>query len=54
LDNFVKILEGGVDGLIEYLSAHVITCLVPALVIGEASAVLCPLMMIQKERVYED
>jgi hypothetical protein len=32
--------HGGVDGLIEYLSAHVITCLVPALFIGEASDVL--------------
>jgi uncharacterized membrane protein YraQ (UPF0718 family) len=38
LDTFVEILRAGVDGLIEYLSAHVITCLVPALFIGGAIA----------------
>jgi hypothetical protein len=31
---------GGIDGLVEYLSAHVITCPVPALFIGEPIAVL--------------
>jgi len=40
LDTVVEIREGGVDGLGEYLSAHVITCLVPALVIGRPIAVL--------------
>jgi len=38
LDTFVEILRAGYDGLIEYLSAHVITCLVPALFIGGAIA----------------
>jgi uncharacterized membrane protein YraQ (UPF0718 family) len=38
LDTFIEILRAGVDGLIEYLSAHVITCLVPALFIGGAIA----------------
>ena len=38
MDTFVEILRAGVDGLIEYLSAHVITCLVPALFIGGAIA----------------
>jgi hypothetical protein len=40
LDTFAEILEGSVDGPAEYLSAHVITCLVPALFIGGASDVL--------------
>jgi hypothetical protein len=40
VDTFIDILLGGVDGLIKYLSAHVITCLAPALFIGGASAVL--------------
>ena len=40
MDTFIEILRAGVDGLIEYLSAHVITCLVPALFIGGAIAVL--------------
>ena len=38
MDTFVELLRAGVDGLIEYLSAHVITCLVPALFIGGAIA----------------
>jgi len=39
VDTFVDILRGGVDGFVDYLSAHVITCLVPALFIGGAIAV---------------
>ncbi len=39
MDTFVDILRGGVDGFVDYLSAHVITCLVPALFIGGAIAV---------------
>ncbi|MBN2099010.1 MAG: permease [Dehalococcoidia bacterium] len=38
MDTFLEILRAGIDGLIEYLSAHVITCLVPALFIGGAIA----------------
>jgi uncharacterized membrane protein YraQ (UPF0718 family) len=34
----LDLLRGGRDGLVEYLSAHVITCLVPALFIGGAIA----------------
>jgi len=40
---FLDLLRGGVDGLVEYLSAHVITCLVPALFIGVAIAAGLPL-----------
>jgi hypothetical protein len=36
LDFFVELLRGGVDALAEYLSAHVITCLVPAFFIAGA------------------
>lgn len=38
MDTFIDILRAGYNGLIEYLSAHVITCLVPALFIGGAIA----------------
>jgi len=38
MDILVNILWGGVNGLIDYLSAHVITCLVPALFIAGAIA----------------
>lgn len=36
MDFFVDLLRGGVDALAEYLSAHVITCLVPAFFIAGA------------------
>ncbi len=39
MDYFVDLLQGGVDGLLEYLSAHVLTCLVPAFFIAGAIAV---------------
>ena len=32
----ISILQGGLDGLVEYLSAHVLTCLVPAFFIAGA------------------
>jgi uncharacterized membrane protein YraQ (UPF0718 family) len=35
---FIEILSGGWNGLVSYLSAHVITCLVPALFIAGAIA----------------
>jgi uncharacterized membrane protein YraQ (UPF0718 family) len=35
----VSILQGGLDALLEYLSAHVLTCLVPAFFIAGAIAV---------------
>jgi len=38
MDVFINILLGGWNGLISYLSAHVITCLVPALFIAGAIA----------------
>jgi uncharacterized protein len=38
MDVFINILLGGWNGLINYLSAHVITCLVPALFIAGAIA----------------
>jgi uncharacterized protein len=38
MDILVNILWGGVNGLIDYLSAHVISCLVPALFIAGAIA----------------
>jgi uncharacterized protein len=38
MDLFINILLGGWNGLISYLSAHVITCLVPALFIAGAIA----------------
>ncbi len=39
METFVELLHGGVDGLLEYLSAHVLTCLVPAFFIAGAIAV---------------
>jgi uncharacterized protein len=38
MDVLINILLGGWNGLISYLSAHVITCLVPALFIAGAIA----------------
>lgn len=38
MDIFVELLQAGWNGLLEYLSAHVITCLVPALFIAGAIA----------------
>ncbi len=35
----ISILQGGLNGLIEYLSAHVLTCLVPAFFIAGAISV---------------
>lgn len=39
MDVFMKLLQGGLDALLEYLSAHVLTCLVPAFFIAGAIAV---------------
>lgn len=39
MDFFIDLLQGGLNGLSEYLSAHVITCLVPAFFIAGAIAV---------------
>jgi len=39
METFVEVLRGGVDGLAEYLSAHVLTCLIPAFFIAGAIAV---------------
>ncbi len=36
MDFLINLLQGGWNGLVEYLSAHVITCLVPALFIAGA------------------
>lgn len=36
---FIELLQGGWNGLLEYLSAHVLTCLVPAFFIAGAIAV---------------
>ena len=36
---FVELLQSGLDGLLEYLSAHVLTCLIPAFFIAGAIAV---------------
>ncbi len=38
MDILINLFWGGINGLIEYLSAHVITCLVPALFIAGAIA----------------
>ena len=38
MDTFINILQSGWNGLLQYLSAHVITCLVPALFIAGAIA----------------
>jgi len=35
----ISILQGGLDALLEYLSAHVLTCLIPAFFIAGAIAV---------------
>jgi hypothetical protein len=40
MDILSNLFWGGVNGLIEYLSAHVITCLVPALFIAGAMGTL--------------
>ena len=37
--SFLSILQSGLDALLEYLSAHVLTCLVPAFFIAGAIAV---------------
>jgi uncharacterized membrane protein YraQ (UPF0718 family) len=39
METFLELLHGGVDGLLEYLSAHVLTCLVPAFFIAGAIAI---------------
>ena len=39
METFIELLHGGLDGLINYLSAHVLTCLVPAFFIAGAIAV---------------
>ena len=39
METFVDLMHGGLDGLINYLSAHVLTCLVPAFFIAGAIAV---------------
>ena len=36
---FIELLQSGLDGLLEYLSAHVLTCLIPAFFIAGAIAV---------------
>ena len=37
--SLISILQSGLDALLEYLSAHVLTCLVPAFFIAGAIAV---------------
>jgi len=39
MSTVILLLQGGIDGLAEYLSAHVLTCLVPAFFIAGAIAV---------------
>jgi uncharacterized membrane protein YraQ (UPF0718 family) len=39
MDLIASLFQGGLDGLVEYLSAHVLTCLVPAFFIAGAIAV---------------
>jgi len=39
METFIELMRGGLDGLINYLSAHVLTCLVPAFFIAGAIAV---------------
>ena len=39
METFIDLQHGGLDGLINYLSAHVLTCLVPAFFIAGAIAV---------------
>jgi len=36
---FIELLQGGLNALLEYLSAHVLTCFVPAFFIAGAIAV---------------
>ena len=38
MEAFVDLLQGGIDALLEYLSGHVLTCLVPAFFIAGAIA----------------
>ena len=39
MEIFIELLRGGLDALVEYLSAHVLTCLVPAFFIAGAIAI---------------
>jgi len=39
MDILIELLRGGLNGLLEYLSAHVLTCLVPAFFIAGAIAI---------------
>jgi len=39
MEILIELLRGGLDGLLEYLSAHVVTCLVPAFFIAGAIAI---------------
>jgi uncharacterized membrane protein YraQ (UPF0718 family) len=39
METFIELMKGGLNGLVEYLSAHVLTCLVPAFFIAGAIAV---------------
>lgn len=39
MEVFVELIEGGISGLTEYLSAHVLTCLIPAFFIAGAITV---------------
>lgn len=39
MPNFAELVEGGLDALVEYLSAHVLSCLVPAFFIAGAIAI---------------
>jgi len=54
LDNFIDMLQGDIEELVGYTSAHVIARLVPAMFIGGGSAVLPPPAIIQKESTYEN
>ena len=39
MDVFLELLQGGWNALLEYLSAHVLTCLVPAFFIAGAISI---------------
>ena len=39
METFIDLLQGGIDALAEYLSGHVLTCLVPAFFIAGAIAI---------------
>lgn len=39
METLINLFQGGLNGLLEYLSAHVLTCLIPALFIAGAIAV---------------